>query len=243
MLKLCSVYVSFGKVEVLRGLDMHVREREIVALLGPNGCGKSTTLRSISGLVSPKAGSIQFRGVDVCKRSIRERVRMGVTLVPQGRTLFNSMTVEENLLMGAFARTDGAEINRDREFWLEFFPGMNSWRGRLAGQLSGGEQRMVAVARGMMSRPSLALLDEPSLGVAPKVLIELGAVIRRVRDEMGLTVVLVEQDVPFAMSVADRILVLSGGRIALDDKPEALKDGKRLHDVYFGQHTTNGNGA
>jgi branched-chain amino acid transport system ATP-binding protein len=241
MLKIQSLEVSFGKVEVLRGLDIHVREREIVALLGPNGCGKSTTLKSISGLVAPKAGSISFRGNDISRTSIRDRVQMGVTMVPQGRTLFHAMTVEENLLMGAFARNDH-EIGADKEFWMDFFPNMRSWRTRHAGQLSGGEQRMVSVARGMMSRPSLLLLDEPSLGVAPKVLGELGSILCRIRDEKGLTVVLVEQDVPFALDIADRVLVLANGRIALEDKPENLLEGSRLRDVYFGQHKSKGNG-
>lgn len=244
MLTVESLCVSFGKIEVLRGLDIAVKRREIVALLGPNGCGKSTTLKSVAGVVTPQSGTIKLGEEDLTRRSIRERVQMGVTLVPQGRTLFHSMTVEENLMMGAFARNDNTEIHKDRDFWLDFFPNMRSWRHRHAGQLSGGEQRMVSVARGMMSQPSLLLLDEPSLGVAPKILTDLGALIRKIRDDMDLSVVLVEQDVPFALDVADRVLVLAGGSIALEDAPDNLREGSRLRDVYFGRHEAkNGNGS
>src|SRR5690606_11759821 len=149
-------------------------------------------------------------GDDIGRLSIRERVTRGITLVAQGRTLFNSMSVEENVLMGAFARRDG-EIAEDCERWLDFFPGLREARKRPAGQLSGGQQRMVAVARGMMARPSLLMLDEPSLGVAPTVLLGLADAIRRLRDELDLGVVLVEQDIPFALDVADRVLVLASG--------------------------------
>jgi branched-chain amino acid transport system ATP-binding protein len=227
--------VSYGKVEVLRGVDLKVDAGEIVALLGPNGCGKSTTVKTIAGLVNAKAGSISYGGRDVTNLPVRGRVTSGITLVAQGRTLFNSMSVEENLLMGAFARSDG-EVRDDCARWLDFFPGLRDARRRPAGQLSGGQQRMVAVARGMMSRPSLLMLDEPSLGVSPKVLIDLAGGIHRLRDELGLSVILVEQDIPFALAVADRVLVLAGGHIALEDAPAALKDGERLRDVYFGTH-------
>lgn len=235
MLTAESLWVSYGKVEVLRGLDLAVGRGEIVALLGPNGCGKSTTVKTIVGLVKPNAGTLTYDDRDITNLGIRERVTSGITLVVQGRTLFGSMSVEENLLMGAFARSDG-DIRDDRDRWLEFFPGLVDARRRPAGQLSGGQQRMVAVARGMMSRPSLLMLDEPSLGVAPKVLVDLADGIRRIRDELGLAVVLVEQDVPFALDLADRVLVLAGGRVALDDAPAELRDGERLRAVYFGHH-------
>jgi branched-chain amino acid transport system ATP-binding protein len=233
MLTAAAIEVSYGKIEVLRGLDIAVQRGEIVALLGPNGCGKSTTVKTLAGLVDPSQGSIIYDGRDITKLPIRARVTSGITLVSQGRTLFGSMSVEENLLMGAFARSDD-DVRGDCARWLDFFPGLRDARRRPAGQLSGGQQRMVAVARGMMSRPSLLMLDEPSLGVAPKVLIDLGAGIRRIRDELGLGVMLVEQDIPFALGIADRVLVLAGGRISLEDTPESLKDGKRLSDVYFG---------
>lgn len=233
MLTLTDLHVSYGEINVLRGLDLSVDRREIVALLGPNGSGKSTTVKTVAGLVSSKAGSITYDGTNITDLPVRTRVTKGITLVAQGRTLFNSMSVEENLIMGAFARSDSG-VRADCSRWLEFFPELRAVRHRPAGQLSGGQQRMVAVARGMMSRPSLLMLDEPSLGVSPKVLIDLADGIRRIRDELGLGVILVEQDVPFALEVADRVVVLASGHIALEDEPAALRDGERLRDVYFG---------
>jgi branched-chain amino acid transport system ATP-binding protein len=229
-----SICVSYGSVDVLRGVDLRADRGEIVALLGPNGSGKSTTLKALAGLVGPKSGTLTYEGTDMLKLAIRDRVRLGVTLVDQGRTLFASMSVEENLQMGAFLRKDKAAIREDRSRWLEFFPGLADARRRPAGQLSGGQQRMVAVARGMMARPSHLLLDEPSLGVSPKALLDLAGGIRRLRDELNLSVILVEQDIPFALSIADRVIVLAGGRMVLEDTPEALKDGERLRRVYFG---------
>jgi branched-chain amino acid transport system ATP-binding protein len=234
MLTADSLYVSYGKIEVLRGLSFAVEEREIVGVLGPNGCGKSTALKAISGLLTP-IGKVLYRDRDVTTAGIAERVRSGITLVPQGKNVFASMTVQENFLMGAFCRSDKAGVAEDCEFWFRFFPQLADKRHRLAGQLSGGEQRMVAIARGLMARPSLLLLDEPSLGVAPVVLAELGRGIRRLREELGLTIVIVEQDVPFALEIADRILVLAGGKVALDAPPSELHDGERLRDVYFGR--------
>lgn len=232
-----ALEVSYGKVEVLRGLDMTVSRGEIVALLGPNGCGKSTTVKSVAGLVSPRSGSLTYDDADIAGMSIRDRVTAGITLVAQGRTLFSSMSVEENLLMGAFARSDD-EIRNDCQRWLDFFPGLGDARRRPAGQLSGGQQRMVSVARGLMSRPSLLMLDEPSLGVAPGVLVEMGDAIQRLRDELDLGVVLVEQDIPFALDVADRVLVLASGRIALEEVPDRLRGGEELREVYFGHHAS-----
>ena len=235
MLRASSLFVSYGKIEVLRGLDFGVDRGEVVAVLGPNGCGKSTLLKTVAGLVKPTSGSLEFEARDITALSIRQRVMSGITLVAQGRTLFNSMSVEENVLMGAFARSDD-EIRSDCARWLEFFPGLDEARRRPAGQLSGGQQRMVAVARGLMSRPTVLMLDEPSLGVAPKVLLDLRQAITRLR-ETGLGVVLVEQDIPFAFDVADRVLVLAGGKVALADTPDALRDGDRLRAVYFGHVT------
>jgi branched-chain amino acid transport system ATP-binding protein len=240
VLRLDGIEASFGRMQVLRGLDFGVGEGEVVALLGPNGSGKSTTVRTIAGLVKA-SGSVFYRGEDISRLSVRRRVRAGVKLVPQGRNLFGSMTVEENLLMGAFSRSDNDEIAADLEHWLGFFPVVGERRHQRASQLSGGQRQMVAVATGLMARPSVMLLDEPSLGVAPKVLDDLTAALRRLREELGLSVVLVEQDVPFALDVADRVLVLAAGRIALEGVPAELRDGDRLRDVYFyGNGTSKG---
>ncbi|MGE0136887.1 MAG: ABC transporter ATP-binding protein [Ilumatobacteraceae bacterium] len=235
MLDLSSLHVSYGKAHVLRGLDMHVDRAEIVALLGPNGCGKSTTLKTVAGLVGAQTGAIAVDGTDITRTSIVDRVRRGITLIPQGRMVFKSMTVEENVRLGAHVRNDRDAIEQDLDFWLDFMPVLRERRKRSANELSGGEQRMVSVARGMMSRPNLVLMDEPSLGVAPVVLLELSKLVRRIRDEMNMTVILVEQDVPFALSVADRVCVLVGGRIALEGTPDELSDGTRLKDAYFGR--------
>lgn len=234
LLTLDSVSVSYGHVDVLRDLSLTVSGGEIVALLGPNGSGKSTTVHTVAGLVTAKSGTISLDGTDITSSPVRERVRKGVTLVAQGRTLFHSMTISENLRMGAFCRTDRTETDRDYRTWLETFPRLAAAEHRPAGQLSGGEQRMLAVARGMMSRPSVCLLDEPSLGVAPKALLDIGETLVRIRDDTGVGFVLVEQDLPFALDIADRVVVLSGGAIALEERPAALRDGKVLHRIFLG---------
>ena len=238
MLTIESLCVSYGRVQVLRGVNLTVAPGEIVALFGPNGCGKSTTVRAVAGLVRTSSGTIRVGDRQIEGDSVLRRVRAGVTLVDQGRTLFNSMSVEENILMGAFSRKDN-EIKDDVRRWLDFFPALRDKRHHRAGSLSGGQQRMVAVARGLMARPELILLDEPSLGVAPNMLLQLGDVIARLRQEYGLAVLLVEQDIPFALDLVDRATVLANGRVSLDGTPDELREGTRLRDVYFG-HTPAG---
>ena len=237
MLELDSLHVGYGRIQVLRGVDLQLAAGEIVALFGPNGCGKSTTVKAVAGLVRPSAGTIRLDGQQIEGASVLQRVRSGITLVDQGRTLFGTMSVEENILMGAFSRSD-AEIKSDLQRWLDFFPGLGEKRKKRAGSLSGGQQRLVAVARGLMARPRVLLLDEPSLGVAPKVLVELGDTLRRLRDIDGLSVLLVEQDIPFALDVVDRVTVLANGRVALEGTPDEVREGTRLRDVYFGHQPT-----
>lgn len=233
MLEIKGLQVSYGKIDVLRGIDLRVGEREILSILGPNGSGKSTTLKAIAGVVRQKEGSIQYLGGDISRSSIAERVKRGLVLVPQGRRLFGPLTVEENLLLGAFTRSDRAAIKSDLESWLEVFPSLRRLRHRHAEDLSGGEQQMVAVVRGLMAQPKILLFDEPSLGVSPGLINQLAKTLETLREQHGMTVILVEQNVSLALQVADRVVVLAGGRIVLEDVPANLLDRKRLDEVYF----------
>ncbi|MHB2028696.1 MAG: ABC transporter ATP-binding protein [Acidimicrobiales bacterium] len=234
MLELTGVATGYGKNEVLEDLGFAVSPGEIVALLGPNGAGKTTTVRVISGLISTRRGVISYNGVDISMMSPRERIFHGISVVPEGRSLFFGMTVEENLEIGAFIRHDRATIREDKQHWFDAFPDMVRLRKRLSGSLSGGEQSIAAFGRGMMSKPSMMVLDEPSLGIAPKVLAEIGDVIKRSRDETGLGCLLVEQDIPFALSIADRVLVMTGGHITGSGTPDDFRDGELLKSVYLG---------
>jgi branched-chain amino acid transport system ATP-binding protein len=235
MLELIDLSAGYGKIEVLDKLSLHIESGEIVTLLGLNGCGKTTTIRTIAGLIRPRSGRVVLDGSDITSWSVRQRVLGGISVVPEGRSLFYSMTVDENLEIGAFTRKDRSSIRSDRSRWLEAFPDLARNRHRLAGQLSGGQQRIATFARGLMAHPSVILLDEPSLGVAPKVLEDIGAAINAVRKELGISCLLVEQDIPFALSVADRVLVLSGGRIALEGKPDEIAGSRQLQDLFFGR--------
>lgn len=233
MLEIHSIVAGYGKAEVLQDLSLHVGRGEVVALLGPNGCGKTTTMRVIAGLIKARSGEVRLNNRNITTMSARERVLGGLTLVPAGRSLFFSMTVDENLMMGAFTRR-GADVAADKQHWLRVFPPLAHAQHRNAGELSGGQQRMGSFARGLMSRPSVVLLDEPSLGVAPLVLKDIGGAIRTMRDEEQIGCLLVEQDIPFALSVADRVLVLTQGRIVLEETDvDSLRDGLRLRDAFF----------
>ncbi len=234
MLEVSELEVSFGKIDVLMGVSFGVARREIVALLGPNGSGKSTTLRAIAGVVPCKRGTILCEGADISRMSVTQRVQNGISLVLQGRRLFPRMTVEENLLLGAAVRQDNEAIREDLRLWVDYFPVLARIKRRLAGELSGGEQQIVAVARGLMSRPKILLLDEPSLGVAPLVLLQMIEELRRIRESHGITIVIVEQNVDVALDVADRVLALRNGRILLDAPAEQVRDRAALAEVYFG---------
>jgi branched-chain amino acid transport system ATP-binding protein len=234
VLTLREVEVSYGKIDVIRGLDFEVARGEIVTMLGPNGSGKSTILKAIAGLVVPRHGSVEFNGRDITAASIRTRVRLGISLVPQGRRLFGSLKVEDNIRLGAFARGDRSAIKQDLEDVLSFFPTLRDLKSRRAADLSGGEQQMVAIARGLMARPQIILLDEPSLGLAPVVTGQFGPLIKRLSVDRNLSVILVEQNVALGLLVADRVLVLSQGRIALSDTPANVAKGSELAEIYFG---------
>lgn len=234
MLRCESIEVSYGRVDVLRGLDLAVEEAELVAVLGPNGSGKSTTLKAVAGIAPVRGGAVIYDGDDLTRLPVGERVRRGITLVPQGRRLFGGMTVDENLRLGAFMkRHDPEAVEESVERWCEFFPVLGARRSARASELSGGEQQMVAVARGLMAQPRMLLLDEPSLGIAPLLANELAAMLPRLRDEFGLTIVLVEQNVSLALSVADRVAILKNGRVAIEDVPSRFEDRRELAEVFF----------
>jgi branched-chain amino acid transport system ATP-binding protein len=238
LLELERVIATYGKVEALRALSMHVEAGEIVALLGPNGAGKSTTMRAISGLVSPAAGSIRFDGHAIGGLGPEAIVRLGVAHVPEGRRVFPGLTVEENILLGGSNRKGvaRAELEADAERMFGMFPEIRPFANALGWTLSGGQQQMVAIARGLMSRPKLLLLDEPSLGLAPLMVQQVFRVIAEIRQQ-GTTVLLVEQNANMALGIADRGYVLEAGRLVIEGKPANLRDNEEVRAVYLGGRT------
>src|SRR5208282_1479148 len=235
LLELHKAVSAYGKVEALKGLSLHVEEGEIVALLGANGAGKSTTLRTISGLMKPQSGSILFRGRAIGGLSPEAVVKLGIAHVPEGRRVFPGLTVRENIVLGASNRrkVPRGELDADAERMFAIFPELKKFENALGWTLSGGQQQMVAIARGLMSHPKLLLLDEPSLGLAPLIVQQVYKVIAEIRRE-GTTVLLVEQNAHMALSVADRGYVLETGRLVAEGKPEALWSDKQVRAAYLG---------
>jgi branched-chain amino acid transport system ATP-binding protein len=227
-----SLGVAYGAVRALRGVSLDVGHGEIVATLGPNGAGKTTLLRTIAGVLKPQAGSVTFEGRPLHGLAPEAVIRRGVALVPEGRHIFPGLTVEENLAIGGIARTDRAELRRDTDAWLQRFPILGERRTQLAGTLSGGEQQQLAIARALMSRPTMLLLDEPSLGLAPIIVGQIFALIAELRDD-GVTVLLVEQNVHRALEVADRAYVLSVGEVVASGPADRLIEGE-LERSYLG---------
>jgi branched-chain amino acid transport system ATP-binding protein len=225
---------GYGHVPVLHGIDLHVDAGEVVTLVGANGSGKSTLLKTVVGLVKARSGSVRFDGRDITRTSPEAAVRSGIALVPEGRMLFGPLTVDENLRLGAFSVKAGAEgTATDLEHVFHLFPVLRERLAQPAATLSGGEQQMLAVGRALMSRPRLLLLDEPSLGLAPKVIAEIFGTLDRLRAE-GLTVLLVEQDVKVALRHADRGYVMRTGRIALEGSSAALLADDHIRLIYLG---------
>lgn len=220
-------------MEVLKGISLKVRRGEIVALIGANGAGKSTTLMAISGILPCSKGSIRFSGKEIGLLPSDRRVSLGITQVPEGRRLFPRMTVKENLAVGAALRTDRAEIEKDMGWVFELFPVLKKRSLQLAGTLSGGEQQMLALARGLMAKPELLLLDEPSLGLAPKLIGEVFDLIRRIH-ELGITLLLVEQNAYQALQVARTGYVLETGSIALHGPADRLRQDPSVKRAYLG---------
>ena len=233
MLRLEGVHAGYGATTILHDVSLDVASGEVVTIIGANGAGKTTTLRTIAGLLTPTAGRITFEGQDVTRLSGHEMVERGVTLIPEGRQLFPEMSVRENLLMGAYRRAARARQAETLEEVLELFPRVRERLDQNAGSLSGGEQQMVAIARGMMARPKLLMFDEPSLGLAPIIVSQVFAVVDRIV-RSGVTVLIVEQNVFHTLQVADRGYVLENGEIVLRDEAKALLDNDHVRRAYLG---------
>jgi branched-chain amino acid transport system ATP-binding protein len=232
MLKVEGAVVRYGQITALHGVSFEVKQGEIVALLGANGAGKTTTLRTLSGLHKLTSGSIVFEDKDVTKVPAHEFVNMGISHVPEGRRIFSVMSVEENLEMGAFGRKDKYDDDIERVYTL--FPILKERRKQFGGNLSGGEQQMLAIGRALMSRPRLLLLDEPSMGLAPMIIDQIFRIIGEIRDA-GTTVFVVEQNAAQALRLADRGYVMENGRIAFSDSAQNLLEDPRVRAVYLGE--------
>ncbi|MGO8797789.1 MAG: ABC transporter ATP-binding protein [Roseiarcus sp.] len=234
LIEVADLNVRYGEIEALRGVSFSIEEGVVVTLLGSNGAGKSTTLRAISGLVAPRSGSIVFDGKPIAGLAPQAIVRLGVAHVPEGRRVFPGLTVRENIMLGASnGRASSAAIRREADAMLELFPEIRPFADKLGWMLSGGQQQMVAVARGLMAKPRLLLLDEPSLGLAPVVVQTVFRIIREIHAR-GTTVLLVEQNAHMALKVANWGYVLESGRLALGGAPEALWSDERIRDAYLG---------
>ena len=233
MLSLENLHVYYGGIHALKGISLEVPEGKIVTLIGANGAGKSTTLRSISGIVSPREGRITFEGKDLTEVPAYDIVGMGIAMVPEGRRVFTNLTVLENLLVGAHIRRDSADVQRDLEWVCTLFPRLEERASQSAGTLSGGEQQMLAVGRALMSKPRLLLMDEPSLGLAPNLVQEVFKTIRQLHDE-GTTILLVEQNARAALRTADYGYILETGEIVLEGPGRELLHNDDVRKAYLG---------
>ena len=234
MLKINNLNVYYGGIHALKGISLKVPEGKVVTLIGANGAGKSTTLRTICRLVKSKNGEIILNDENITNKATDEIVKMGIAMVPEGRKIFPNLTVQENLTLGAFARTDKKETAKDFEWVYELFPQIKERLWQKGGTLSGGEQQMLAVARGLMSRPKLLMLDEPSLGLAPLLVKEIFDIIKRIHQE-GMTVLLVEQNAFAALKIADYAYVLETGKVVLQGTGEELLQDDGVKKAYLGE--------
>jgi len=234
ILELRDVHTYYGAIHALKGISITVNQGEVVTLLGANGAGKSTTLRSINGLQLPRQGSIHFEGRDITQTAAHEIVKRGIAQSPEGRRLFPRMTVTENLEMGAFQRSDKAGIEEDMERVFVLFPRLKERRTQKAGTMSGGEQQMCAMGRALMARPKLLLLDEPSLGLAPIFVERIFEIVTTI-NEQGTSILLVEQNALMALDHANRGYVMETGKIVLTDSAEALKTNEQVRKTYLGE--------
>lgn len=235
MLKINDLYVRYGGIEALRGISMEIPEGQIVTLIGANGAGKSTTLRSISRLVKPYSGSITYNGEELTGLSPYEIVKRGIILVPEGRHVFPDLTVMENLKIGAYLRADKEGIKKDIDFVHELFPRLKERTNQLSGTLSGGEQQMLAVGRALMAKPKVMMMDEPSLGLAPLVIKDIFSIIKRVNEEEGVTILLIEQNANAALKIADYGYVMETGSIGLEGKGSILQANEQVKELYLGK--------
>jgi branched-chain amino acid transport system ATP-binding protein len=233
MLEVRDIHTYYGNIHALKGISLSVDEGEIVTLIGGNGAGKTTTLNTICGLIHPRVGSILLKGEEIHTLPPHDVVTRGVAQSPEGRRVFGRLTVEENLQMGAFLREDEAAVRHDMERVFKLFPRLKERRRQVGGTLSGGEQQMLAIGRALMARPSVLLLDEPSMGLAPLLVDSIFQVIRQLNEE-GTTILLVEQNALMALSVASRGYVLETGRIALSGTAEELRRNPEVREAYLG---------
>ncbi len=233
MLTLEDVRVYYGAIQAVKGISLEVQDRELVALVGANGAGKTTTLRTISGLFRPRTGRIRYDGTDLATKAPHEVVGLGISQAPEGRQIFGSLSVRENLMLGAVRRADRGALDEDLDRVFALFPVLRERLGQAGGTLSGGEQQMLAIGRALMARPRLLLLDEPSLGLAPLMVGRIFEVIARLKAE-GVTILLVEQNARKALEVADRAYVLETGRIALSGPARELAANPEVERAYLG---------
>jgi branched-chain amino acid transport system ATP-binding protein len=233
VLQVDDLNVYYGAIHALQGISFRVDEGEIVTLIGANGAGKSTTLRTISGLLRPRTGSVRFKGSDITTTAAEQIVRLGISQVPEGRKIFAPLTVRENLMMGAFTRKDPAEIDASLEGVFRSFPRLKERIGQLGGTLSGGEQQMLATARGLMSKPTLLLLDEPSMGLSPILVEEIFRIIVEI-NKQGTSILLVEQNAQMALSIAHRAYVLETGRVVLEGTASEIAENPQVKSAYLG---------
>jgi branched-chain amino acid transport system ATP-binding protein len=232
LLEVEEIVTAYGSIEALKGVTLNVEEGEVVTLIGSNGAGKSTTLRSISGLTPPKSGSIRYRGEEISTLPAQDIVRLGISQSPEGRRCFQRMTVRENLELGAYLRKD-ANVAKDLDRVMELFPRLKERERQKAGTMSGGEQQMLAMGRALMADPTLLLLDEPSMGLAPILVDRIYETVAEI-NRQGTTILLVEQNANYALEVSTRGYVLETGKVALSDNSSALRDNPEVQKAYLG---------
>ena len=233
MLEVKNFSVSYGAIEAVKDISFTVNAGEIVSLIGANGAGKTTTLHTITGLVPAKSGSVMYNGVDLLKTHNNKIVTLGMAHIPEGRHVFTRMSVEENLEMGAFSLKDQSDLKKDLDMVYGLFPRLKERRNQKAGTLSGGEQQMLAMGRALMSHPKTILMDEPSMGLSPKLVKEIFSIIRKLH-EQGITILLVEQNAKMALSIADRAYVLETGRITMEGDAKELLNNEQVRKAYLG---------
>jgi branched-chain amino acid transport system ATP-binding protein len=243
ILQLANVESNYGPVQALRGVSLSVTEGKIVTVLGANGAGKTTTLKTISGIIDPLKGQVKFRGQDIQGHSPDAIVRAGIVHVPEGREVFPLLSVEDNLRMGAFTRSDADGVAKDLEAVFGYFPILRERAKQEAGQLSGGQQQMLAIARALLARPALILMDEPSLGLSPKLTKEIFDIVVRINRERGVTILLVEQNAHMALKIADFGYVLEVGRIVMEDTGARLAEKDDIKEFYLGMKAAGARGA
>jgi branched-chain amino acid transport system ATP-binding protein len=243
ILQLANVESNYGPVQALRGVSLSVTEGKIVTVLGANGAGKTTTLKTISGIIEPLKGQVKFRGEEIQGNSPDTIVRAGIVHVPEGREVFPLLSVEDNLRMGAFIRSDADGVAKDLEAVFGYFPILRERARQEAGQLSGGQQQMLAIARALLAQPALILMDEPSLGLSPKLTKEIFDIVVRINRERGVTILLVEQNAHMALKIADFGYVLEVGRIVMEDTGARLAEKDDIKEFYLGMKAAGARGA